>query len=457
MKDWVASLILRAAKCAMISATLACLTACYVQYDQRPTHSASRGQPTLELVIDQTSPAIAGPWSANLGRGVQDEWVWVTLGVAREGNAPRSATSIPTTVFPFFDPSVSWPGASRLDRDAGTLEFKGSRTHDNAEGRFTFSPNPPYVRDAQTLLVARPSAVDLLRLTLLDVTHAELEAYSKCGLPLDTADLCELKTYRVPPAYVEKVRKGADYSVHEVVRLHSYNVPETYPAEIRRTGWKFPVESIVHIYSYHVSSAEVVGWSKSGCLNGPEDITRLHSYGVTPEFGSAVKATLPTATSDDIIRLKSYGLSEDYLDGIKSAGVKFDANELVRLKSFNVSVDEISAWMKGGYALKSDDLVRLHSYNVTPDYATALNNTNFNAGDLIKLKSYNITAAEVTQWVNAGYNFSVHELVRLKVAGVTPDYADALTVMGRKKLTVDAIIRLRQRGISAEEIRQLRE
>jgi hypothetical protein len=78
-------------------------------------------------------------------------------------------------------------------------------------------------------------------------------------------------------------------------------------------------------------------------------------------------------------------------------------------------------------------------------------------GELVRLRNSGVSADYVQAWRQAGFNCSSEDLIRLRNNGVPSDFAAAVQVKGRKPLSVDTLIRLRNRGVTAAEIRELRE
>jgi hypothetical protein len=54
-------------------------------------------------------------------------------------------------------------------------------------------------------------------------------------------------------------------------------------------------------------------------------------------------------------------------------------------------------------------------------------------------------------------SYSIEEIVMMKRRGITTSYVQAFHVQGKAPLTAKAIIDLRNRGVSADTIRELRQ
>ncbi len=370
-------------------------------------HTYSAPSPSLELTLAQTEPNVAGSWSATLGRGSQAKAdnVWLQITVRDDRNHTMQSLGRTAKDFPALmaDDTNPWPGQFEYATEGGTFRFRGERSGAKAAGQFSFSPNPDYVARVTPHLRAAPSGSDWLWLTLQDVQAEEIEAFARSGARLDAAEVCRLKAHGVKPEYLAAVREGQDFSIDEVIRLRTYGVPSDGPAKLRQAGYQFGADSLVRLRTYGVTVEEAAAWKEAGFALDANELVRLRTYGVRPAFGKAVRAVLSQPTVDELVRLRTYGVSEQFLAEMGQADSRFTAEDLVHLRTYGVPADYVVAWRK------------------------------------------------------AGFDFSARELTRLRTYGVPASYAAALSVPNRKPLSAEMIIKLRQRGLSPEEVRQLRE
>ncbi len=75
----------------------------------------------------------------------------------------------------------------------------------------------------------------------------------------------------------------------------------------------------------------------------------------------------------------------------------------------------------------------------------------------MKLRNFGVTADYISAWRQAGYPYGAEEMIKLRNSGVPVSYAAAVNIPGRKPLEAETLIRMRQRGLSADDIRTLRE
>ena len=363
--------------------------------------------PSLKLIVETNGPTISGRWTAELadskpGRGCS---IWVPVIVAQdkaETHYGKMSDGKDRLGFLFAE-AKTWPGNVVIDAPAGALHLTGTATKDKLAGRFSFDPYTNYVAEASKLLVAAPSVLELFSLALHEISIEGIREYAAAGLKLRANDLLRLKNSGVPPDYCTAVRKVRPFSIEEIVRLRNAGVDSAFPQQLRDGGYDFDAEQMVRLRNAGVSADFARAWKDAGFNYDAESLVRMRNGGVPADLGKAVHAAFPSATGEQIVRLRNAGISGDFTSEMHRADKRITIEEMVRLRNAGVS----------------------------PDY--------------------------VKSWREAGYSYGVEEIVRLRNAGVPSDYAAATIVPGRKPLSSETLIRLRNRGVSAQEIRELRE
>ena len=377
------------------------MTGCKVRY--RSTFQSG----SMEMIVHQIEPTISGTWTATFENGWRSQAgnVWVPITV-RDGNesVQRTIGRPAEELSRLFEPdSESWPGAVELTSEAGEIRLESRSESDRAGGQFTVKPNAAFADRVSGSLAAPPEGVDWIWLILQEISSEEIAAFAETGTRLTVNEICRVKAHGISADYFSAVRRASDFSVSDVIRLRNHGVPADFPEKLQEAGYEFEAKDLTRLRNFGVSADEAAGWKKAGFDCDASELTKFRSFGVKPEFGGAVRATLKDPAPDDIIKLRNFGITVPYLENMKKAGADFSA----------------------------DDLVHLRNFGVQPDYVAA--------------------------WRNAGFGFGAKEIAKLRSFGVPTEYASAVGIPGRKPLSSDAIIKLRQRGLSAEEIRELRE
>ncbi len=408
--------------------------------------------PALELDVRQSAPVIAGQWSAQLSPDSQNGQVWFLTTVKAD---PRPS-SFPVTrgvrELPFMLDADKWPAQTIFSNEVGLIEFRGKRSHGRAVGTFAFAPNPVYLRACGATLRAKPSTIELFQLAFFGVQGEELAQYAGSGLSLSATELCGLKALGVSADYVKTLRQAGDFSLNDVKRLHSFGVTAAFVLQLRAAQCVFNSEELAQLYKYGVAAQEVMGWKWSGCRFDAFQIARLHASGIPPTYGASVTAIAGPPGVEDLIKLKDYGLSEAYVSAMRKAKVQCSLEELTQLHSHGVDAAYLAAWREAGYGFDAGAILQLYRGGVSSRVAEPLKGAGLKVEDFLKLQARGVPVDYILEWRKAGFRFKALDLVKLHIAGVPASYAAALK---GTDLDGDTLLRLYQKGFSAQDIREI--
>lgn len=359
------------------------------------------------MIVQQTEPTISGTWTATFENGWRSHSRNVRVPITvRDGSksVQRSIGRSAEQLSRLFDSdNEAWSGSIELTSEAGAIRLEGRPESDRAEGQFSVQPNNKFADRVSGSLATPPEGVDWIWLILQEISSEEIGAFAETGAKLTVKKICRLKVHGVTADYFAAVRQARDFSMNDVIRLRNHGVSADFPVKLQEAGYEFSAEDLTRLRNFGVSADEAIEWKQAGFDCEASELTKFRSFGVKPEFGAAVRATLKDPAPDEIIKLRNFGVTVSYLEKMSKTGSDFSA----------------------------DDLVHLRNFGVQPDYVAA--------------------------WRSAGFEFGAKEIAKLRSFGVPTEYASAVGIPGRKPLSSDAIIKLRQRGLSAKEIRELRE
>ncbi|MBA4148822.1 MAG: hypothetical protein H0X66_11970 [Verrucomicrobia bacterium] len=367
---------------------------------------SSSQSPSLTLKVRENEGFVSGTWSANLAqsRPSANQQVWFSISIHDARSQKMFSAHADAINYSFLFPQKkSWRGQHQMLTPAGTLVLSGQFSSKTAAGDFTFTPDANYLAQAGAHLTSAPSTLELLELGLAGVTVEQMVAFEKSGMKSSAAEMIRFKSSGVTPQYAVAVRKVQPFSADEIVRLRNSGVPETFPAAMKSAGYDFDAVQLVKLRNSGVSADEAAAWKKAGFDFDLESLVKMRNSGVKPDFARAVKEVFPSISSSEVVKLRNSGISKEFLIDIKKADVDFTVDEIIRLRNSGVSADYIRAWRTAGSTFRSE------------------------------------------------------ELIRLRNSGVPVDYAAVVNIPNRKPLSVDTLIKLRNRGMSAQEIRELRE
>jgi len=113
-----------------------------------------------------------------------------------------------------------------------------------------------------------------------------------------------------------------------------------------------------------------------------------------------------------------------------------------------------------GSSLSADQIIQLRMAGVTPEYIEAMRKLgydNLSARQLANMRLHGVTEQFIKEAQDWGYGkLSVNDLVSMKIAGVTPDYVRAMKQAGFDNLTVSKLTQMRLHGVTPEFVEEMR-
>ena len=318
-----------------------------------------------------------------------------------------------------------------IKSDAGELRFKGEVERDVATGTYRFEPNKTFAADAGKLLKRDLSNDDLLELAWSDVTWVYIQAVADAGLNPTYEDVLSLRRHGLKAeAIKEFVAAGTD-KPRDIIQLRNHGVTAEYVREARQLSFGKTTDELTRLRNHGVSTEQLQGWHDAGTSPSTEEVIRLRNHGVQPEYAAAWK----------------------------KAGFEFTHEELIRARNFGVPSDFPAALAKGGNKPKIEEVIRMRQYGVGADYYREMReaNSKLTPEDITRFRQHGVSSEYVKTLSKNGASFTADQIISLRNSGVPADYIAAINVEGRTPLDAKSIIELRNRGVSAETARKLRQ
>src|SRR5580700_10480475 len=96
-----------------------------------------------------------------------------------------------------------------LQRDAGNLICEGALVAGIGGGRFTFSPNPSFIKQMEKLGFYDINESRLFQMALMDINLQYARQLIKLGMhDLTTRELIDLKSRNIAPGYISEIRRS---------------------------------------------------------------------------------------------------------------------------------------------------------------------------------------------------------------------------------------------------------
>jgi len=371
-------------------------------------NSTSAKNDRVKLTWREVDGKLAGEWetSENFFKSSRDGSYYMeqTTDNSREIVYGGNAVGFPNEHFGSGKPDTA-PVLLTLAEDAGTVEWAGQRVGNKGSGSYTFTPNPEF------LAAIRPHTSDEPQLR----------------------ELHQLAQRKVGRSYFSRAAgmSRGKVSVGEVMTLVNHGIK---PEALEQWASARPGLSIPQLIS-------------------------LKNNGVQPETLKQFDTAQPGLSVEEVIRYRHNGLNPDYVQAWGSAGFAYTPEELIRLRQNGVPIDFAQALKRGGFSGSVEDIVRLRNNGVPTDFYAGARSAmpKLSDAEIVRLRQNGVSLDYLQGWKEIGYEFTTEEIVRLRNHGVQPDYARQANPPGRKLLDAAALIDARNRGLSAETLRKLRE
>lgn len=439
-------------------------TGCTIQYTSSSgssrsftTTRVSKGPPRLVLNGDDVTQ---GSWETDLENTQSAKEGRLVHLELHEQRSVRSLAWKEIPGFPRAGESSSEPKPVifELSSAGGTLHFSGMLENEKAEGRYTFNPNADYAKGAGELLDRQLANADLLELGLADVTLEYIREVQNTGLKAGYSDILSLKRHGLQPATIRSyVELG--FNASELVRLKTQGVSPEFVKEVRAQGFGKAPDELIKIRNQAISADYIANWRKVEPEISLDEMIKLRNQAVTPEYVVSWRKVDPAMDHDEMIRLRNQALTPEQVVAWKKTGYELSYSDMIRARNQALTPEFATAARETGYSVTLDDLIRMRQQGITPEYYRAMKKVNsaLTTEELVRYRQHGVTPEYVEGLGKAGYDFTPEQIVKLRNSGVTVDYVAALKVPGRNNLDVATIIDLRNRGVSAETARKLRE
>ncbi len=288
-----------------------------------------------------------------------------------------------------------------LQREAGTVTFKGKFEGNEGYGKQTFVANEAFKK--------------MLQEKGLDTRGDEL-AFHAFLANVNRSYFEELKTLGFNPL------KSDDVEVFLIQRITIQNIND-YINAFKPSNYTPSAEEIIGLKLQGVDVAYIQKMnSATGNVLSPEEILSSKIHNLQPEkMAELEKLTNQKMSHDDHLAFAIHGIDAAFIKEIQGiANKKLSNDDIIGAKIQGINADFIQ-----------------------PFYAAGLSkNTDFD--ELIALKIHGVQAADVKAFSNAGLrNLSAGNLAELKIATVTPEFINEARKKGVQSTEASTYIDLK--------------
>jgi hypothetical protein len=152
--------------------------------------------------------------------------------------------------------------------------------------------------------------------------------------------------------------------------------------------------------------------------------------------------------------------SADFISGMGRLGyVRLDDEDVWRFAIHDVSRDYVSDFKKAGYAPDVSDLIKTRIHGATPEFAQDVKAQGLgrpDIDDLVKMRIHGVTPEFIKAMRDMGYkDLPIDRLVELRIHGVTPEFITSFGDLGYKNLDLQDLVKLRIHGVTTQLVKEL--
>ena len=154
--------------------------------------------------------------------------------------------------------------------------------------------------------------------------------------------------------------------------------------------------------------------------------------------------------------------SGDFITGMQRLGyARLSDQEVWRFAMHDVSRDYVSEFRKAGYQLDTSELIKSRIHGATPAFAEQIQQetkTRLDIDELVKMRIHGVTPEFIQAMRDMGYkDLSMDTLVKMRIHGVTPQFVRELSDLGYKNLPIEDLVRMRIHGVTPDYIKKMRD
>lgn len=156
----------------------------------------------------------------------------------------------------------------------------------------------------------------------------------------------------------------------------------------------------------------------------------------------------------------SFTPSADFLSTMSRLGYpRLSDDDVWRFAMHDISRVYVTDFKNAGYQLDTSELIKSRIHGATPAFAQEMSQetkTRMEIDQLIKMRIHGVTPEFIKEMRDLGFkNETIDDFVKFRIHGVTPDYIKTFADLGYKNLRSDDLVKMRIHGVSAQFVRDL--
>ena len=150
----------------------------------------------------------------------------------------------------------------------------------------------------------------------------------------------------------------------------------------------------------------------------------------------------------------------DFITGMGRLGYpRLTDEDVWRFAMHDITRDYVTGFKNAGYQLDASDLIKSRIHGATPAFAQEMKAQGLgklDIDDLVKMRIHGVTPESIKAMRDLGYkDLSIDKLVELRIHGVTPEFIKTFSDLGYKNLDAEDLVKMRIHGVTPQFIRDL--
>jgi hypothetical protein len=156
----------------------------------------------------------------------------------------------------------------------------------------------------------------------------------------------------------------------------------------------------------------------------------------------------------------TFAPSSDFKSGMQRLGYPAVSDEDVwRFAMHDITRTYVTDFKNAGYQLDTSDLIKSRIHGATPAFAQDMKqetSSRLEIDQLIKMRIHGVTPEFIKAMRDLGFkNETIDDFVNFRIHGVTPEFVKGWNDLGYKNLDGDDYVRMRIHGVTPQFVREL--
>jgi len=152
--------------------------------------------------------------------------------------------------------------------------------------------------------------------------------------------------------------------------------------------------------------------------------------------------------------------SADFTSGMQRLGYSgLSDQDVWRFAMHDVSREYVTDFRKAGYQLDASDLIKSRIHGATPAFAQQIaqeTKQRLEIDELVKMRIHGVTPDFIKEMRDLGFKTeTIDDFVKFRIHGVTPEFIKTFSDLGYKNLDGDDLVKMRIHGVTPQFVREL--